>query len=1152
MTGAITRSKLQLLVLISFFLFGVTGGLAQGAGTGALAGVVSDSTGAALPDVQIRVTNEATGDSRLAVSHANGSYVVPFLQPGSYRIEASKAGFRVSLLKGIRVSLAETETLNIGMQVGAVNETIDVQSQVEQLETESSSLGHVVNQETVSTLPLVTRNYTQILDLYPGVSADVTNAAQLGRGGMGTVDSPMVVHGGTASDNNFQMNGVEINDLQGSGTGTSGGIAVPNPDTIEEFKVQTGQYDAAYGRNAGANVEVVTKGGTNQFHGTLFEYFRNEALNANDYFLEEAGQPKPPLRQNQYGFTFGGPIKKDRLTFFTSYQGTKQLNGFGGGGGAFSCSNSFSTPPFTNDRSAAALGQMFQGQSGALGGVAVAADGSNINPVALALMQLKLPNGQYVIPTPQTVNPSLPFEIQGFSAISVPCTFNENQFETNADFFQTAKSKFSARFFFADADQVATFPATNFGGTAAPGFPQNTTQGYRNFSLTHLYTFSPNLINQAAIGYHRTRNAVIQTQPFTYSDIGVNVPFPADNIQPAMDIAGLATGGNAISNTYTQNTFTFQDSISYVRSRHTFRFGGGITHVQDVQAPFEFGAGMVFLSWPDFLLGQSGAQNGTGLFSNIIASIDGPGLFDRDFRVWGGNAYVQDDFRATDRLTFNLGIRYERLGDLADALGRNSNFYPNLLNPNPPDAGTLQGTVVAGNFSGGTVPAGVTRLDNDFNINGDGQNTFAPRFGFAWQLPHTNRVVLRGGYGTYYSRITGQPIIQELANPPWGILRAPSGPENADATLQNPFAPFNSTLPVFVPYSPSTQLSPEIFAPNMRPPITQQYSLNVQTDLGHNLLLEVGYVGARDTHLIEVRSFNQASLASASNPIRGETTNTLDNIPLRVPYEGFSSGALTFDTDAAGWYNALEASVNKRLSRGLQFLAAYTFSRDLTTDTGTTSGINGGVAQGDQNDPGQRYGPDNFIREHRLVVSYIYNFPAPPNRASFRGRLLGDWSMSGVTIYQSGRRLTLTNSNSTNVYGTETDRAEIAPGCTDSQLVTPGSIESKLNNYFNLSCLPDSPPVIGDDGVGTGFGNSGVGIVRGPGQANWDLSILKHFGLPWPNESSNLEFRAEFFNAFNHPQFAVPDTIRSDPSFGQITSLAVNPRIIQFALKMNF
>jgi hypothetical protein len=1148
-----STSRLRLIVLIPCLLFGLTASWAQTAATGALNGTVNDSSGAAVPDVSIKVTNEATGEQRTAASNENGGYVVPFLPPGSYRIEASKTGFRVSVVNGIRVNIANTETLNIRLQVGAVSEEVTVQGQVEQLKTESSALGEVINEETVSTLPLVTRNYTQILDLYTGVSGEVTNAAQLGRGGLGTVDSPMVVHGGTAADNNFQMNGIEVNDLQGSGTGTSGGIAVPNPDTIQEFKVQTGQYDAAYGRNAGGNVDVVTKGGTNQFHGNVFEYFRNEALNANDFFLEETGQRKPPLRQNQFGFTFGGPIKPGKLTFFTSYQGTKQFNGFGGGGGAFSCSASFSTPPLTNDRSAAALGQLFQGQSGALGGVAVAADGSNINPVALTLMQYKLANGQFVIPTPQIIDPSLPFPIQGFSAISIPCTFSERQFETNANFIHTKNSMFSARFFFADADQIGTFPRTNFGGTPAAGFPQDTTQGYRNFSLTHLYTFSQTVINQAAIGYHRTRNAVIQNQPFTFSDIGVNVPFPADNIQPAIDIAGLATGGNSISNTYTQNTITFQDSLSYVRGQHTFRFGGGFTHVQDAQAPFQFGAGLIFLSWPDFLLGMSGAQNGTGIFSNIIASIDGPGLFDRDFRIRDGNAYIQDDYKVTGRLTLNLGFRYERLGDLADALGRNSNFFTSSLNPNPPAGGTLQGTVVAENFSGGTIPAGVTKLDNNFNINGDGQNTFAPRIGFAWQLPHTNRMVLRGGYGIYYSRITGQPIIQELGNPPWGILRAPSGPANADATFQNPFAPFPYTLPFFEPYSPSTQLSPEIFAANMRPPITQEYSLNVQRELGHNFLLDVGYVGTRTTHLIEVRGFNQASLASPSAPIRGETTNTVDNIPLRVPYEGFnSSESLMIDTAAAGWYNALEAGINKRLSRGLQFMAAYTFSRDLTTDTGTTSGINGGVAQGDQNNPSQRYGPDNFIREQRFVVSYVYGFPSPANRSSFRGRLLGDWSVSGVTIYQSGQRLTLTNVNSTNVYGTSADRAEIATGCTNGQLVTPGSTEGKLNNYFNLNCLPASPPVIGDDGIGTAFGNSGIGIVRGPAQANWDISTGKRFGLPWPNEVANLEFRAEFFNTFNHPQFANPDTVRSDPSFGEITSLAVNPRIVQFALKLNF
>ena len=264
-------------------------------------------------------------------------------------MDVTKESFKVSTYPNIVVAVTETRTLNLALQVGTVSESVQVDSSTEQLQTESSALGHVTNEEMVENLPLVTRNYTQIIGLSPGVATDVTNAASLGRGGGNSTDEPFVANGGTGSDNNFQMNGMEINDLQGSGF-FSGGVAVPNPDTIQEFKVQTGLYDAAYGRNAGANVDVVTKGGTNQFHGTLFEFFRNEALNANEYFRKLNDQPRQILRQNQFGFTFGGPVRKDKLFFFTSYQGTRQLNGID-----VNCSSTVSTPPLTNDRSAAAL-----------------------------------------------------------------------------------------------------------------------------------------------------------------------------------------------------------------------------------------------------------------------------------------------------------------------------------------------------------------------------------------------------------------------------------------------------------------------------------------------------------------------------------------------------------------------------------------------------------------------------------------------------------------------------------------------------------------------------------------------------------------------------------------------------------------------------
>ena len=296
---------------------------AQTSATGGISGTVTDPSGALIVGAQITATNQATGATTTVTSSSSGKYLFPLLPPGSYKVEASKEGFKVLTYPSIAVNVTEMEGLNIRLLVGNVNETVEVDTSAEQLQTETSTLGNVTTHEMVENLPLVTRNYTQIIGLSPGVASDVTNAAGFGRGGGSNGEEAFVANGGPSNDNNFQMNGVPINDLQSSGS-FSGGVAVPNPDTIDEFKVQTGQYDSSFGRNAGANVNVVTKGGTNNFHGTLFEYLRNEALNANDYFRKLNNQPRQVLRQNQFGFTLGGPIRENKLLFFTSYQGTRQ------------------------------------------------------------------------------------------------------------------------------------------------------------------------------------------------------------------------------------------------------------------------------------------------------------------------------------------------------------------------------------------------------------------------------------------------------------------------------------------------------------------------------------------------------------------------------------------------------------------------------------------------------------------------------------------------------------------------------------------------------------------------------------------------------------------------------------------------------------
>jgi Carboxypeptidase regulatory-like domain len=1143
------KSFLILLLFVGWF---PTRCFAQTAETGALAGSILDASGASLADATIEVTNAATGQTRTAISQDNGRYTVVLLPPGAYRVTVRKDGFKEKVEESVHIDVVGTTRLDITMDLGALSEKIIVEAQPSLTETDSSALGRVVNEQAIEGLPLVTRNYTQIIGLSPGIEAPVTNATELGRGSGGVsptqTTAGLFVNGARSYDNNFQMNGISVNDNEATG-GSSGGIPIPNSDTLAEFKVQTGLYDAAFGHNAGANVDVITKGGSNQFHGTLFEFFRNEALNANDYFFNLTGTPRPILRQNQFGFTIGGPILKDKLFFFGSYQGTRQLNG-ASTAVSTTCTASLFSPPLTNDRSAAALGALFAGQRGAQGGVAIAADGSNINPSALALLQFKLPNGNFLIPTPQSINPTKTFASQGFSTFSQACKFDENQYMANIDYVISSKSKLSGRFFFVNSDQTVTFPVGTFVGPGnVPGFPSDSKNQPRVFSLAHSYVFNSQLLNEARFGFTHLLGNLVPTSPYSFSDVGISEG-AQNNGLPTISIQGSLNMGPSGPLEFVQDSYAFEDSVSYVRGRHSMRFGGGYTRLTNDLTNVLTGGTLQFLSFPDFLLGQSAAQNGSG-FSNVFASLDAFGLFNRNYNAWEGNGYFQDDIRVTSRLTINAGLRYEHIGLYADSGGRNSNFDSKLADPNPPATGSIDGYVVASNFSG-TIPAGVTRSGNQFAVSPDGQNTWGPRLGFSLQLlPHSDRLVLRGGYGTYYGRPTGEAFVQSVFGAPFSVTRIAVGSSNAGATLQNPFAP-PPTLPIFPAYSPTTDITSFGDSQEFRPAIVHQYGLNTQASLAKDFLLEIGYVGTRSTHLLLQRSADQALFASPEDPIRGVTTNTIANIAERQPILGFAPDSMVqVESTGAAWYNGLNVSLTKRFSKGLQFLASYTYSKTLDTAGAAVnlSAAGNAIVTGNQNDPGARYGNTDFSRPHRFVFSYVYHFPGNDHQEGLVGHLLGGWETSGVLTIQAGQWISILDTNPNNVFGISEDRASVVPGCT--QLQTSGSVEKRINNYFNASCF-ETPAVIGNDGIGTAFGDSGVGIVRGPDQRNFDLAIIKRTRTPFLGEASNLEFRAELFNAFNTPQFSNPDPSFSSPTFGQISTTSVNPRIVQFALKLNF
>jgi Carboxypeptidase regulatory-like domain/TonB dependent receptor len=1151
------RSTLLLAMAIAVLFSSHVRG--QTASTGALTGMVFDPSGAVLPGAVVRLTNQETGATDSATSNEGGSFSLLLLPPGEYEVQASKTGSVPLIARGTAsVRVTETARLDLHLQLATLVQSMHISAEPTMLQTDSSSLGKVVNETAVSGLPLVTRNFAQITSLSPGVMTGVYNAGELGLGGtalsqIAESNDGIFVHGARSYDNNFQLDGISVSDVQGSAAG-SGGIPIPNPDSIQEFKVQTGLYDAAYGRYAGANVSLITKTGSNALHGTVFEFFRNTFLNANDFFLNRTNQPRPVLNQNQFGFALGGPIKKEKLFFFGSYQGTRQVNGLAAGQSRTACTASLSEPPLTNDRTPAALGKMFGGMAGAQGGTAINFNGSNINPAAVALLNLKLPNGSFLIPTPQTVDPTKPLSEQGFSVFTDPCHFSEDQYVANVDYLPSPNSKIEARLFVANDAQTVTFPGNGLNPSGnIVGFPSPGTSGFRVFSIAHTYNFRNSWLNDARIGYVRTRTDTQARTAFNWSDVGVaEGEMNNNNELPSLKILGSVSIASGFPRTITQNSFVVSNILSFVRGRHALRLGGSITRLQDNINLVGLGSFVEFLSWPDFLLGSSAASNGTQ-FSNVFASFDDFGLTQREYRVWEGAGFVQDDYRIRKSLMLNIGLRYERLGQFGDNLGRNLSFDIGKADANPPPDGSVAGYVLASNFPG-IPPTGVQRASNTFGNDGAGQNTIAPRLGFAWQVS-PSAVVLRGGYGVYYSRPTGQAFYQNVFGAPFSVFRLNAGTTNAQATFQEPFPqpfPTPESFPMFPAYSPTTTTTIYSVSPGFRPAMVQQFSLNVQAELHEGYMLEVGYVGTHGTHLVRQRSLNQALSASTGDPIRGVTDNTLANVSLRVPILGVPPDSLLeMESEGSSWYNALEMSLIRRLSHGFQFLASYTFSKILDTDGANINSTSSGNALtlGDQNSPRQRWGRASFDRTQRFIFSTTWNLPGP-SRGVPRA-VLGDWSLDAIATIQSGNALTIAETNPTNVFGISQDRAQLSGTCSKNQLVRGGSVESKLNGYFNASCFT-TQPVNGADGIGTAFGDSTTGIVDGPGQANLDLALSKSVIFNWHHEQTNLQFRAEFYNALNHPQFGNPDSNFTSPGFGVITNTAVNARVAQLVLRLAF
>lgn len=1145
---------LSFVFLIGIVLFcGTSLALGQTVTTGAITGTVSDPSNSSIAGVQITATDKGTGIKRSVTTDASGSYRFSLLPPGEYQLEFLAVGFKKAVPPDVTVVVTEISTLNVRMVLGEARETVEVSASAQFVQSENAALGTVVESQTITELPLSTRNFTQVLTGSTGVVADVSSAANLGNG---TQD--FYVNGASNTSNNFQMDGSDVNNFGSGRPGTflqQGGIPIPNPDAIQEFKIQTSLYDAGYGRGAGANVEVITKSGTNQLHGSVFEFLRNDKLDANDFFLNKQHQPRAVMKQNQFGGSVGAAAIKDKFFLFGSYQGTRQVNGLSAGS-----LSSNTLPPLTNDRSAAKLGAEFCGKMGAQGGTAVACDGSNINPVALNLLNLKIPNGTFLIPTPQSITNGV-----GLSAFSLPGRFTEDQFLINGDYVISGKHHLAERYFFAKAPQSIPFSQCFF-VACTPGSGQDAQFQNHVASLKLTSLLSSSLVNEALINYSRNKGVLTSESKITDQSLGIKPSDPTFPKMPTIAVFGqFSIGGNFNDDSdSTVNQYQAADQIAWTHGRHTLRTGFQYERAQfDFDDPGPRRGVLAFLSFPDFLLGLSAAQNGTA-FSNIFLSEAIAGSLSKAYRATNYASFVQDDFKISSRLTLNFGLRWEINGGVSEGQGRLSSVFPSLAlasNSQVLAGGTLAGWVVPSNFNL-PIPDGVTRLSGK-TLARDGAplHNFGPRIGFAWRpLASSDRLVLRGGYGVFYSRTNGNSVLQTVVSPPFVSIGVGEAAGNALATFQNPFNPPPPPA-VFPTRTVNSSLVANYVAENYDSPLVQQYSLEVQHEFLPKTVLEVGYVGTRGSRLASSRQINTALLASPANPLNGQTTNTLANVPLRVPILGFApNGLSSIETYGFSNYNALQVTVKRQLSHGVQFQGAYTWGKALTDveGVGFQSVFLGG--DGNSNDPNnrhQRWGPADFDRSQRFVFTYLWDISHPHGENFINRKVLSGWALSGVTTFQSGLPVTITDSLGGTIFGgINSSRAQLCPGFTQAQVATSGGVEARLNNYFNSAALADtgmspgcSLPVIGD---GTGYGNTGRAAFRGPHQANFDLGLIKTTKVGGLSEAGSVEFRADFYNAFNHPQFQNPGSAVGTPSFGIIQLTSVAPRLIQFGLKYTF
>jgi hypothetical protein len=1066
--------------------------------TATITGEVKDASGGLVPKAAITVTNIRTNITVNTETNDQGSYTVTSLKPGDYTVTVEKSGFSKTLRSGVTLQVAQFTRIDIMLQAGQISETIEVASGAPLLETENSSRGSVIDQKKIVELPLNGRDYNQLALLSPGVLPSTPRLASVNFKGA------INVNGNRTFNNVFLLDGVDNISYSNSFRGENVQLVQPSIEALQEFKIQTNAYSAEFGRSSGAVINATIKSGTNNIHGSVYEFLRNDALDANNFFSNALGAPKPVRKRNQFGGAVGGPLVKNRTFWFADYEGLRDQEGI----------------PRTRLVPTAA-------QKAGLFSVAV------FDPFAAGRPEFsKNAQGQWVIPQ----NRWDPVGAKIVSLIPDPnvagttiyastpiTTTRQDQFDVRIDHQLSSNKTLFGRYSFVDTLTFRPAPLPGLAeGSFNDAFGSNANRS-QALAIGLTWIFSPGFVGDFRFGWGRGN--YFTSPPNSGVDgaaeVGLkNVPNDPAIVGgvPKVNIQGFDAVGRHTSTPQFQTPRSWNPrvTLSWNRGQHFFKFGGEFLHVQTKINDLNATIGR--MNFEDRFTGRAVGDLLLGLPSQL--ALTSFTVMDQGQDMYF--SFLQDDFKVTPKLTVNLGVRYEFATPPREKNNQFANFDPQT------------GTVIFAK-DGDIFDRALIHPD---------LNNFAPRAGFAYTL--TPRVVIRGAYGVFYSHTVRQGREGLLGfNPPFLVDNLLQSTASGSAAVDSA-APFRLVNGYPAGLLNPTSLSPTIMRraqdANQRTPYIQQYNFGVQYEFTKDLLLDVAYVGNKGTKLNGFRNLNQRAVITNANGSQAAGAR---------PYAAFGD-IQWMENRVLSSYNALQMRLEKRFTRGLSALLSYTWGKALTEapDHISTSSVGAGFDTGTFREPQNgnnlkaERGLAEFDIKQRFVASYIYELPLGRGRrwgsdwSKAADLFLGGWQVSGIHVLQGGLGLTATLAGSTvlNIGGERRARPNVVgdPNLADSART--------VQRWFNIDAFAAFNP------SPQAFGNGGVGIMRGPNYRNFDFTLGKDFHF---NERVRMQFRTEFFNAFNRANFGPPNISRDSSGFGQILS-ASNARIIQFGLKLYF